>query len=141
LFSPASLLLGRLRYAYKIVLVTVVLLLPLGFVTWGYVGIQSSQVAFSVKERIGVAYLRPLFTLTAATVRARHPAVSGGGPADASMSAAISAVDAVDKAHGAELGVSPAWSAARANLGTAASSDGGQTARAGEAGKGHACRG
>ena len=128
MFSPASLLLGRLRYAYKIVLVTVVLLLPLGFVTWGYVGIQASQVAFSTKERIGVAFLRPLFTLCAATVRARHLAVSGGQPDVASTNAAISAVDAVDKADGAELGVSQAWSAAKADLAAAANSGVGQTA-------------
>jgi methyl-accepting chemotaxis protein len=105
-----------------------VLLLPLGFVTWGYVGIQTGQVAFSAKERVGVAYLRPLLTLTAATVRARHLAVSGGQSADAGTSAAVSAVDAVDKAHGAELGVRGAWSAARSDLTAAGDSVAGQTA-------------
>ncbi|GGQ48625.1 chemotaxis protein [Couchioplanes caeruleus subsp. azureus] len=128
MFSPASLLLGRLRYAYKIVLVTVVLLLPLGFVTWGYVGIQSSQVAFSAKERVGVAYLRPLFGLTAATVRARHLAVSGGDPAEAPVGASIAEVDAADRAHGAELGVGQAWSTAKAELAAAANAGAGQAA-------------
>ena len=66
--------------------------------------------------------------LSAATVRARHLAVSGGQPDDASINAAISAVDAVDKADGAELGVSQAWSAARADLAAAANSGAGQTA-------------
>jgi hypothetical protein len=42
LLSPAGLLMGRLRHAQKIVLVTVVLLLPLGFVAKGYVDIQRS---------------------------------------------------------------------------------------------------
>ena len=123
MFSPAKALLGRLRYAYKIILVTVVLLLPLGFVTWGYVGIQADQVAFSAKERIGVEYLRPLLTLSAATTRARHLAVSGAPPADAGTTIAITAVDAADRTAGAQLGVSPAWAAARSAL-TAAGSSG-----------------
>jgi methyl-accepting chemotaxis protein len=128
LFSPASVLLGRLRYAYKIVLVTVVLLLPLGFVTWGYVGIQTAQVKFSAKERVGVTYMRPLLTLTAATVRDRHTAVAGSPVDEAATTAAIEAVDAVDKAHGRELGVSATWATARAGLTAAASSGTGQAA-------------
>ncbi|MEV6599801.1 methyl-accepting chemotaxis protein [Actinoplanes sp. NPDC051346] len=103
---------------------TVVLLLPLGFVTWGYVGIQTSQVAFSAKERDGVAYLRPLFTLTATAVQARHLAVSGGQPPEISTSE----VDAVDRTYGADLGVSQAWSAAKADVAAAAKSGSGQAA-------------
>ncbi|GAA2706250.1 hypothetical protein [Actinoplanes palleronii] len=122
MFSPASRLLGRLRYAYKILLVTLVLLLPLGFVTWGYVGIQSSQVAFSAKERAGTVYLRPLLALTAATVRARHLAVDGSPPGGVDTSA----VDAADHEHGTELGVETAWRAAKAEL--AAATGSGQTA-------------
>jgi hypothetical protein len=52
LFSPAMGLLGRLRYAYKILVVPAVLLL-LGFVAKAYVDLQRSQVAFSAKERVG----------------------------------------------------------------------------------------
>jgi methyl-accepting chemotaxis protein len=124
MFSPASALLGRLRYAYKILAVTVVLLLPLGFVTWGYVGIQSGQVAFSAKERTGVAYLRPLLSLTAEVVRARHDAVVGG------QTAAVTTdeVDAADREHGAELAVSDRWAAARSDLAATAGAGDGQQA-------------
>ena len=123
MFSPAKALLGRLRYAYKIIVVTVVLLLPLGFVTWGYVGIQRDQVAFSARERVGVEYLRPLLSVTAATVRARHLAISG-----ARATVEISSLDAVDRTAGAELGVRAAWSAARSELTAAQGSGAGQPA-------------
>jgi methyl-accepting chemotaxis protein len=128
MFSPASALLGRLKYAHKIVLVTVVLLLPLGFVTYGYVEIQTGQVAFSAKERDGVAYLRPVLALTAEPVQARHLAVSGGQPAGAGVAAALGAVDGVDARHGADLGVSQAWSTARAAIEEAGRSAPGQAA-------------
>ena len=115
-FLPAIALLGRLRYAYKIMLVTVVLLLPLSFVTWGYIDIQTGQVAFSAKERDGVAYLRPVLTLMARTVQARHLAVSGGQRATVGVQDMVGAVDAVDDRYGPGLGVSQAWSAAKAAI-------------------------
>jgi methyl-accepting chemotaxis protein len=116
MFTPASRLLGRLKYAYKIVVVTVVLLLPLGFITWGYVDIQHGQVGFSTKERDGVDYLEPVLKLLAATVGTRHQAVSGTTSAGAELSTAIGAVDAVDRRLGVSLGVSAAWSAAKSAL-------------------------
>jgi methyl-accepting chemotaxis protein len=115
-FRPADLVLGRLRYAQKILLIATVLLLPLGFVTWGYVGIQSGQVAFSAAERDGIAYLRPLQELTVRAVRARHLAVTGGGVAGAGVEAAVGAVDAADQTYGAQLATTDLWSAAKAAL-------------------------
>jgi methyl-accepting chemotaxis protein len=116
LLAPAGLLLGRLRYAQKIVLVTVVLLLPLGFVVKGYVDIQRGQVAFSAKERHGVAYVGPLFDLTVKTVQARHLAVSGTDPAVAGVTEAIGPVEAVQARYGAELETGKAWDQAKTAL-------------------------
>jgi methyl-accepting chemotaxis protein len=113
---------------YKIALVTVVLLLPLGLVTWGYVDIQTGQVAFSAKERDGVAYLRPVLTLTARTVQARQLVVSGGQPADAGVSEAVRAVDAVDARLGGSLGVSDTWAMVKSALDEAGRRDAGQAA-------------
>ncbi|MBG0832501.1 methyl-accepting chemotaxis protein [Planomonospora sp. ID67723] len=126
LFRPASMLLGRLKYAHKILLVTVVLLLPLAFVTWGYVDIQRTQVAFSAKERDGGAYLSPLLDLVAATVEARHGAVAGATGADAGLAEAIGAVDAADARYGADLGTASSWPAARSALEQADSAGPGQ---------------
>jgi hypothetical protein len=87
LFLPAVRLMGRLRYAYKIVLVPALLLVPLGLVTKGYVDIQGNQVSFSAKERDGLAYLKPLTELTARTVSARRLAVSGKDASTAGVGA------------------------------------------------------
>jgi len=120
IWSPARALLGRLRYGQKILLVTLVLLLPLGFVVYAYVDIQRGQVAFSAKERDGVAYARPLAELTLRAVTARHLAVSGGDPAAAAVAAAVPAVDAATDRYGAELGTAAGWASAKAQLAAAA---------------------
>ncbi|GLW93125.1 methyl-accepting chemotaxis protein [Actinokineospora globicatena] len=126
LFAPASALLGRLKYAYKILLLTVVLVLPLGFVTYGYIGIQTAQVDFSAKERDGVAYLLPVLKLTAAAVDARRAA--SAGTTTGAITDEIAAVDAVDVTLGAELGVKEAWSTAKSALSAAVSAGQGQDA-------------
>jgi methyl-accepting chemotaxis protein len=123
LFSPAVGMLGRLRYAYKILVVPVLLLLVLGFVAKAYVDLQRTQVAFSAKERVGVAYLAPLLDLTAAAVTARHTAVSGGAPAAAAVQDAAARVDAATGRYGAELDTVEGWEKAKRALtraGTAA---------------------
>ncbi|GGJ78479.1 methyl-accepting chemotaxis protein [Pilimelia anulata] len=120
LFAPAAALLGRLRYAQKTMVVAAVLLLPLAFVSWGYVAIQRGQVAFSAAERDGIAYLRPLQDLAARAADARHRAVTGGDPAAADVASAATAVDAVDARYGDALDTHAAWNDARRALSAAA---------------------
>ena len=105
---------GRLKYAYKIVLIPALVLLPLGWVLTAYVGVQNGQTAFSAKERGGVTYLTPLAALATATSAARHTAVTGGTPA--SLAGGISAVDAVDARLGAELETTETWGTAKSAL-------------------------
>jgi methyl-accepting chemotaxis protein len=127
LFSPAMGLLGRLRYAYKILVVPAVLLLLLGFVAKAYVDLQHSQVAFSAKERVGVAYLVPLLDLTAKVVTARHLAVTGGEPASG-VQDAVARVDAATGRYGAELDTVDGWEQAKQALTRAGTADGPQAA-------------
>lgn len=124
LFSPAVDMLGRLRYAYKILVVPVVVLLLLGFVAKAYVDLQRSQVAFSAKERVGVAYLVPLLDLTAKVVTARHLAVTGGEPAAAGVQDAVARVDAATGRYGAELDTVDGWEQAKQALTRAGTADG-----------------
>jgi methyl-accepting chemotaxis protein len=128
LFSPAAGMLGRLRYAYKILVVPVVLLLLLGFVAKAYVDLQRSQVAFSAKERVGVAYLAPLLDLTARAVTARHTAVAGGEPAAAGVQDAVARVDAATGRYGAELDTVDGWETAKQALTRARTADDPQAA-------------
>jgi methyl-accepting chemotaxis protein len=120
-------MLGRLRYAYKILVVPVVLLGLVGFVAKAYVDLQRSQVAFSAKERVGVAYLVPLLDLTARAVTARHAAVTGGDPA-AGVQDAVARVDAATGRYGAELGTVEGWEQAKQALTRAGTADGPQAA-------------
>jgi diguanylate cyclase (GGDEF)-like protein len=118
---------GRLTHVLRFVVVTLALLMPMGLVMWGYVDIQRGQVAFSAKERDGVAYLRPVVKVLAGTVQARRLALSGARPS-AELPALIGQVDAADARYGGGLQVTDRWSTARAAL------DRAQRAGAGEAG-------
>ena len=111
-FGPAAALIGRLRYAQKFVVVGLVLLIPLGFVAAAYVGLQRDQIAFSVKERDGVAYLAPLVELASRVAQGRHVTVTGDGAAVA-FDQEIAAVDAVDRRMAPVLDTGGAWAAAR----------------------------
>ena len=112
LFGPAAALIGRLRYAQKFVVVGLVLLIPLGFVATAYVGLQRDQIAFSAKERNGVAYMAPLVELTARVAQGRHATLIADGSAVA-VDEETAAVDAVDRRMGSMLGTARAWPAAR----------------------------
>jgi methyl-accepting chemotaxis protein len=128
LFSPAAGMLGRLRYAYKILVIPLLLLLLLGFVAKAYVDLQRGQVAFSAKERVGVAYLTPLLDLTARAITARHAAVTGGEPAAAGIQDAVARVDAATGRYGAELDTVDGWNKAKQALARAGTADGPQAA-------------
>ncbi|MFG1605267.1 putative bifunctional diguanylate cyclase/phosphodiesterase [Actinoplanes sp. NPDC049265] len=118
LFGAAAAIIGRLRYAQKFVVVGLVLLIPLGFVATAYVELQRDQVAFSAKERDGVAYLAPLVDLASRVVEARHVAVLGDRTA-VPLDRAITAVDAADRRRAAKLGIGDAWAATRGQILTA----------------------
>jgi len=112
LFGAAAALIGRLRYVQKFVVVGLVLLIPLGFVATAYVGLQRDQIAFSVKERNGVAYLAPLVELSARVAQARHVAVTGDRTAVA-LDRLTAEVDSVDRRLAPKLGLGDAWAATR----------------------------
>ena len=114
IFHPGVVLMGRFRYAYKIVLIPALVLVPLGWVLTAYVGVQNGQVSFSAKERDGVAYLLPLAELATKTATARHAAVTGRPPVP--LTDDIAAVDAVDRRLGGELGTSADWADAKGAL-------------------------
>ncbi|MEV7627110.1 EAL domain-containing protein [Actinoplanes sp. NPDC089786] len=111
-FGAAATLIGRLRYAQKFVVVGLVLLLPLGFVAAAYVELQRDQVAFSAKERDGVACLAPLAHLASRVAQARHVTVTGDG-GSVVLDREISTVDAVNRRLTSILGTGDAWAGAR----------------------------
>jgi methyl-accepting chemotaxis protein len=124
LFRPAAALLSRLRYAHKILLVATLLVVPLGFVTVGYVDIQREKVDFSASERDGLVYLKPLLDLTVRAVQARHLAVTGGEAAAAGVPDAVATVDRADAEYGSALGTTSLWTSSRDALRRAADATG-----------------
>jgi signal transduction histidine kinase/CheY-like chemotaxis protein len=60
LFGPAVLVLNRLRYPQKFLLITGLFALPLGVVMFFFLSVVQHDIEFSEREDIGVEYIRPL---------------------------------------------------------------------------------
>src|SRR3979411_2700691 len=108
----------RLKYAQKFVLIGLVLIAPLAFVVKSYLDQQSTQIGFSQKERVGVAYVKPVTELLARITAARATAVrlaahqatpSALAAARAQIDSAIGSVDAAAKSSGATLSLENEW--------------------------------
>src|SRR6266404_3501833 len=116
-FAPAAAFIGRLKYAQKFLLIGLVLLAPLAFVGYTYLGQQGTQTAFSAKERVGVAYIRPLNALLGTLVQARAAVVTGTAADKNAVAHAVAAVDAVS-AQGAQLAVDSEWTKLKSQIAT-----------------------
>src|SRR5215203_403675 len=62
LFKPATLLMSRLKYPQKFMLVGLLLLIPLILVMTQYLGKVDEDIDFSSKERLGLIYNNPVMT-------------------------------------------------------------------------------
>jgi methyl-accepting chemotaxis protein len=114
--EPAARLLGRLSYAWKFVLVGLVLALPMGYATQAFVVEKHAQEAFSAAERDGIAYISPATVMLGEVVDARRAAVGGTAVDAGRLTAAAAKVDAVDATYGAELQTTEIWTEAKAAL-------------------------
>jgi methyl-accepting chemotaxis protein len=116
--NPAAKLVGRLRYWQKFLLIGLVLIAPLAYVVASYLGVQSRDTSFAVKERVGVVYLRPATQLLARLVDARaltvQVAAHKADPATlpGARSGVEQAIAQVDAAHhaGSTLALNSQWS-------------------------------
>jgi diguanylate cyclase (GGDEF)-like protein len=115
-FLPAAAVIGRLKYAQKFAVVGLVLLIPLAFVTQAYVGLQRGQIAFSAKERSGVALIAPLISLMSRVVEARHLSVTPQADGDLDLTADIDRVDQSGHRLGGALRTSDDWRLARERI-------------------------
>lgn len=123
--GPAAVLIGRLRYWQKFVLIGLVLIAPLAYVAVSYLGVQSRDTSFAVKERVGVVYLRPATQLLARVVEARSVAVQVAAHkanpgtltgARAAVEQAMAGLDAARSA-GSTLALNSQWSTLRGRIG------------------------
>jgi methyl-accepting chemotaxis protein len=122
--NPAAILIGRLRYWQKFLLIGLVLIAPLAYVAVAYLGVQSRDTSFAVKERVGIVYLRPATRLLASVVDARSAAVQvAAHKADpATLTGARAAVEeaigGLDAAHsaGSTLALNSQWATLRGRI-------------------------
>jgi methyl-accepting chemotaxis protein len=126
--APAIGLLDRLGLARKLVLIALVLIAPALFAVWQYRSQQNTQIAFSVKERVGVRELVPagelLGDLADARLVAVRAAVGDAGAkahlpaARAAVARSVAALDKVDAELGSELGTAAQWAKLRRSIAT-----------------------
>jgi methyl-accepting chemotaxis protein len=81
IFSPATRLMGRLRYAQKFAVIAAVLIVPLALASFAYLREAERTYDFSERERLGVRYIEPATDLLGAVSVARDAAVSRAGGA------------------------------------------------------------
>lgn len=119
LFSPASTLIGRLRYAQKFTLVGLVLIVPLAVVANAYIGLQQDRVRDTQRELVGLDYLMPILNYTGDVIVARHVALTSEHDDMLDIESATEKIDALDAKYGAMFNVSSEWARARALVLTA----------------------
>ncbi len=119
LFKPATLLMSRLKYPQKFMLVGLLLLLPLIVVMTQYLGKVDEDLDFSSKERLGLIYNDPVMTflqrvqehtaLSNAVLRGESALRDSLTETETQIEDAIAAVDQVDQDLGDELEVADIW--------------------------------
>jgi len=123
-FNPARLLMGRLKYPQKFVLVGFLMLIPLIVALYQFLAKSNEDIDFSSKERLGLIYNAPLISFLQHVQH--HAAFSSAflngdesfeealREEQADVDAAITAVDVVDEQYGELLEAHDRWAALKA---------------------------
>src|SRR5262245_48872667 len=119
LFAPAVLILNRLRYPQKFLLITMLFALPLGVVMVFFLRVVQHDIECSEHEKIGVEYIRPLDAVVQHVQQHRALTVaflSGAPDFEAQYEAKqleiqkdIARVDAADRRFNAILDSTATW--------------------------------
>jgi diguanylate cyclase (GGDEF)-like protein len=129
IFRPAELLLGRLVFVQKFILLVLVLVVPFGVVVFAYARQQSAAISSSEVEREGTQAIKPLIRLGQDLAAARHAAVVTGRAVPV-PAADIAAVDRTQRRYGAILRTATQWAEVRQQILLAGTTDGHATALA-----------
>jgi methyl-accepting chemotaxis protein len=125
MFSPSIGLMNRLRYAWKFVLIGVVVVLPVLVLTKLQFNAATESLVFSAEEESGVDYIRRAKDVLFAIQRRRvlAVAVAAGDAASrgdlaaatSDVDARVSEMDAIDGKLGGELRTTSKWNAVKAS--------------------------
>src|SRR5215470_11533548 len=118
LLTPATLLMRRLRYAHKFLLLSLLIAIPLGLLTALWLAELGTRLDDTRQELRGVEYLTALRGVLEPLAEAdARVAITGrrddAGPLASPLHAAAAAVDAVDQRVGERLGTVELWSVLR----------------------------
>jgi signal transduction histidine kinase/CheY-like chemotaxis protein/HPt (histidine-containing phosphotransfer) domain-containing protein len=118
LLAPAVLLMQRLSYAHKFLLLCVLIAVPLGLLTWLWLAELGRRLDDTRQELRGVEYLTALRAVLEPLAEADARAAIRGRREDGDalverLRAGASAVDAVDRREGGQLGTTDLWAALR----------------------------
>jgi methyl-accepting chemotaxis protein len=122
-FRPAISLMNRLRYAYKFIIIGVLLLAPVAYVARLQYKGSTEQLEFNAKELVGDEYIAPAKDLLHAMQRHRilSVAVLTGLPFSKELDAStvdaeklVAEVQSVDDKRGEELKTTKRWADAKA---------------------------
>jgi methyl-accepting chemotaxis protein len=84
-WSPGVGLMSNLRFSTKALLISLMFLLPMGWITASFIKLKVDSIEFSAKEQLGVAFNRDIFPLIDLAQQARRDAaaaaVTGSAPA------------------------------------------------------------
>ncbi len=118
-FSPATTVMGRLKYPQKFMLVGLLMLIPLLLAMTQFLSKINEDIDFAAKERIGLIYNEPLLALLqhvqrhaafTVDVLAADPRFTAELDAEArAIDAVIAQLDVIDAKYGRTLEASEAW--------------------------------
>ena len=114
-WAPGVRLFRRLQFKAKAITISVMFLVPIAALSWGFFTTQAESIAFSEKERLGVAYAQAVMPVLEAAEAARLSATTAGGaaPAPRDMPARLDALAAAERTLGATLGTEAKYAKVR----------------------------
>ena len=118
IWAPGMHLMGRVTFPLKALIICLAFLVPLTWMSWSFYDNKQTNIEFSAKERLGVAFNRPVFAaldLAQEWRRVARLAAAGDSAAVAAAAElkkgvhqAVAKVGLVDKELGATLGTQKA---------------------------------
>ncbi len=107
-WAPGVRLFRRMHFKAKAAMVSGMFLVPVLALGWSFYTDKAASIAFSAKERLGVAYARDLMPTLKLAVQQRAAAgTPAAGDLQDKLAAQIKALAATESRLGAELGPSP----------------------------------
>jgi methyl-accepting chemotaxis protein len=120
IFILSEKLMGRLPYAWKFIIFSLMFLIPMGVVQYFFQSEIQKQITFTRLEQQGVALESPASDLLKATLERSQNASSGELVTDQStqIDRDIAIIDTTGMTTAKELGVGPTWNAVKSSWST-----------------------